>query len=399
MTPPNRLKELGLIPSADEESYNHLVSLAANLCGTPIAVICTLEDSGLKYKAKVGLSEQELTPNQNFFSTIMESKSWLIVEDSFQDTRFDKSSSDSSSFTVRFFAGTPLVLQSGHCLGAVAIMDTKPRTCGANQKQFLETLARHTIALIENRTDGLLEAALKIIEDQRVKLQEASRLSVLGELASEVAHEINNPLEVIVARAGRLLQHATQQTSFSQEVVAANAKGIEDTAIKIAEISRSILSVARGANEQPRETIPLSKIYEIVLELAQERLKQNQIELKITPPPSSLLVTCNPTQVSQALLNLLFNAIDAVDTLPIRWIHIDGTLSSGWIELTVTDSGMGIPPAVQPHLMKPFHTTKARGRGTGLGLAISEKILKAHGGSLHYDSNSKHTRFIARLPI
>ncbi|MBX9766682.1 MAG: GHKL domain-containing protein [Bdellovibrionales bacterium] len=147
-----------------------------------------------------------------------------------------------------------------------------------------------------------------------------------------------------------------------------------------------------------RDAVPLTSIYENMLEFSKDRLEEAQVSLELTSPLPGLSLKCNRMQISQVLLNLLYNAIDAIRELPIKWIKVETTLSADWIEIKVTDSGPGIPPEIRHHLMKPFFTTKPEGNGTGLGLAISEKILKAHGGSLNYNPTSEHTRFIARLP-
>lgn len=121
------------------------------------------------------------------------------------------------------------------------------------------------------------------------------------------------------------------------------------------------------------------------------------IELK-NEVPEGLLLKCRPVQISQVILNLLNNAYDAIQPLDERWIHIAAFKKDQYIELQITDSGLGIPRDVAEKIMQPFYSTKDVGKGTGLGLSISSGIVRDHGGELVLDVGAKNTRFIVRFP-
>ena len=93
------------------------------------------------------------------------------------------------------------------------------------------------------------------------------------------------------------------------------------------------------------------------------------------------------------------NSFDAVLDLPEKWIDITVTAKESKVEISVTDSGSGIPEQVAKKLMQPFFTTKEIGKGSGLGLSTSAGILKSHQGTIAYDPNSKNTRFVIQLPM
>jgi C4-dicarboxylate-specific signal transduction histidine kinase len=97
-------------------------------------------------------------------------------------------------------------------------------------------------------------------------------------------------------------------------------------------------------------------------------------------------------------VNLVNNARDAVAQAAIRWIRIEAVPAGGSMEISVADSGPGIPEDIRARIMDPFFTTKGVGRGTGLGLSISKAIVEDHGGSLILDPSSRHTRFVVKLP-
>ena len=129
-----------------------------------------------------------------------------------------------------------------------------------------------------------------------------------------------------------------------------------------------------------------------------ERLRQNSVELRVPPVEKSLRIDCRPTEISQVLLNLLNNAVDAVQPLAEKWVELKVRNAGNEIEISVTDSGAGIPEKIRDKMGQPFFTTKVVGHGTGLGLSISKGIVEAHGGRLSLDAECEHTRFVVMLP-
>src|SRR5262249_54178985 len=132
--------------------------------------------------------------------------------------------------------------------------------------------------------------------------------------------------------------------------------------------------------------------------LCSERLRRNSIQLKIQHGSPNLKIECRSTEISQVLLNLLNNALDAVQPLDQKWISIDVADAGNDVEIAVTDSGPGIPAHLRDKIAQPFFTTKEIGKGTGLGLSISRGIAEAHHGGLFLDPVCANTRFIVCLP-
>ena len=129
-----------------------------------------------------------------------------------------------------------------------------------------------------------------------------------------------------------------------------------------------------------------------------ERLKQNCVELRMAPVDTSLRIDCRPTEISQVILNLLNNAVDAVQPLLEKWVELQVRNAGKDLEISVTDSGRGVPEKIRDKMGQPFFTTKQVGQGTGLGLSISKGIVQAHGGHLNLDAACEHTRFVVTLP-
>jgi C4-dicarboxylate-specific signal transduction histidine kinase len=122
------------------------------------------------------------------------------------------------------------------------------------------------------------------------------------------------------------------------------------------------------------------------------------IPIELFPIPKGLTLPCRKTEVSQVILNLLSNAIDAVTEVQDPWIRLHVKDQAEAIEILVEDNGPGIPAEIVDKIMLPFFTTKEVGKGTGLGLTISRTIAESHHGSLHLATEMPHTTFVLTLP-
>jgi PAS domain S-box-containing protein len=232
---------------------------------------------------------------------------------------------------------------------------------------------------------------------QEVALVSKARALAVVDLASGVAHEINNPLTIIVGRAAELRRKVLKGDSTPEAQIEAIDK-ISNTALRIADIVKSLKSLARqdrGAGFQPTPFVTLA--HEIA-DLSLERFKAHETALEIVPPPDGLMAEMNPTLISQAILNLANNALDAVSELKDRWVRVEFTDDADSVYISVTDSGAGIPIKIRSRIFDPFFTTKAPNRGTGLGLSLSMSIAAHHDGVLRLDTLHAHTRFVLQIP-
>lgn len=242
-----------------------------------------------------------------------------------------------------------------------------------------------------------LKEAQNLISEQQMTLVETSKMSALGEMAGGIAHEINNPLAIIHGRAAQLKELA-KRDQISVEIVEKVAEKIETTALRITRIVKSLRTFAREAEKEPFRPATVKSIIDDTLELCRERFKNHDIELQVAETASSLAIECRSVQISQVILNLLVNAHDAIEQMPEKWVRLDVKDQGDQVEISVLDSGPGIPRELQEKIMLPFFTTKEPGKGTGIGLSISRGIVEGHGGMLGLDTASMHTRFVVTLP-
>ena len=231
----------------------------------------------------------------------------------------------------------------------------------------------------------------------QVQLVQASKMASLGEMAAGIAHEINNPLLVILGKADQM---RTRLAKIPADLpsLCSDLDKIETTVDRISKIVRGLRLFSRSSEKDPMRISSLSDIVSDTMELCRERFKFHEIDLKLSVG-SDFRLQCRPAQISQVLMNLLSNSLDAVDMHNQKWIELRAEQArANQIRISITDSGGGIPPEVAGRMMEPFFTTKEIGRGTGLGLSISRGIIEEHSGQLFYDNTCAHTRFVIELP-
>lgn len=238
---------------------------------------------------------------------------------------------------------------------------------------------------------------VKLIEDQKNRLLSASRMAVLGEISSGIAHEINNPLTVIQARSFQLQQMCDSGNLDSNKIRSA-AESISKTGDKIARIIKSLRAFAHGQENEPADKINVNELIQQTLDFCKVRFYNHGIDVRVGEIPEHLEFECRLVQIEEALLSIFNNAHDAVMALTEKWILIEVFDKNKDVEIHVTDSGKGIPEEIADKMMLPFFSTKEIGKGMGLGLCIASEIISKHHGSLTYDRTSQNTKFVIRIP-
>lgn len=242
---------------------------------------------------------------------------------------------------------------------------------------------------------------LKKIEKEKEeiyrKLIENSKMVSLGEMASGIAHEINNPLSVINLNA-TLAREVLSEETINKKQLEAFITNIQVTSNRIEKIVTGLqfFSQSDAQNEFNNESI-LNIINETTI-FCLERFKSLRISFLQNKIDPNLTMECRATQISQVLLNLLNNSADAIADCETRWISIKAKEVGENIEISVSDSGRGVPEDLRDKIMQPFVTNKKVGKGTGLGLSISKGIVENHSGSLSLDLNAENTTFVISLP-
>ncbi len=223
------------------------------------------------------------------------------------------------------------------------------------------------------------------LQELQTELVHISRLTAMGEMASALAHELNQPLSAIanyLKGAKRILESRADDDSTT--VRGAMDKAAEQ-ALRAGQIIRRLRDfVARGESERRVESI--NKLIEEASALALVGAKEHGVRVRLQVDQAQDMILADKVQIQQVLLNLFRNAIEAVTQCERRELIVSTKPSgSGMIEVSVADTGPGISPDVAPQLFQPFITTKDQ--GMGVGLSISRTIIEAHGGQIWTEPN------------
>jgi len=248
-------------------------------------------------------------------------------------------------------------------------------------------------------TFNKMGAALKERDEQlkeftRKKISESERLAMVGQLAANVAHELNNPLQGIVTYASLTLEKETFDNSCRQ-----NVSKIVVQANRCRDIIRGLLDFSRQKN--PDKTLcNVNALLQGCVSLVENQAIFHNIDVVMNFDPSLPLIIVDPSQIERVFLNLIINAAEAMEgtgTLTIT-TRIDSL--DHYLDIDVQDTGPGISPENIGKIFDPFFTTKETGHGVGLGLAISYGIVEEHNGKLTVKSDlGKGTTFTVSLPL
>ena len=293
-------------------------------------------------------------------------------------------------FDEKNFVIVPLVLRN-EGIGIYLIHTNKKQIDFTNQiLLLLSILANQTAVAVENSKNynALLKAneELKITQAQMIQ---AAKLAAVGELAGGIAHEINNPLQILLGHI-QLIQIGRDLPKRIEIV--------REQVEKIAQITRRLLNFSRKVPEDFKfEPVNINFAIQEILTLVSYQFKYNDIEVVLKLDPALPLIYGNKVYLQQVFLNLMINAKDAMQNGGKLTIE---TLSEGGnVVIKFTDTGIGIPPEIREKIFEAFFTTKGS-RGTGLGLSISRWIIKKHSGEIKVESEvGKGSTFIIVLPL
>ncbi len=296
---------------------------------------------------------------------------------------------------LRAVIGIPLVTHD-RVVGALVLGDRLGREFSGDELQLLQAFADQAALAFENaRLYAAARESLTRLRETQVQLVQAAKMSALGQLVSGVAHELNNPLSVIIGY-GQLL--------LARELAPVIRRPIElmvSQGDRMAKIVRNLLYFARQRPPE-RASVALQQVMEQALTFRLNQLNLSGISVEKEFAEGLPPVAADSQQLEQVFLNLLLNAEQAIleakpgGRIVLRTRAVDG---GGAVEAQVIDDGPGILPEAQSRVFEPFFTTKTVGMGTGLGLSVSYGIVEEHGGRLSVQSRPGETVFTIELPI
>jgi PAS domain S-box-containing protein len=239
--------------------------------------------------------------------------------------------------------------------------------------------------------------AEKMLEFERARGLFNAKLASLGEMAGSIAHEINTPLATLKTLSSQLAV-SILEPEIDRELVKEMSHIIEKTTDRIAIIVKNLRSFSRDGSSDQMTEVSVSKMLSDTLSFCKGKLIENSIQLSVSAVPPNLAFLGREVEISQVIVNLLNNAYDAVKNCENKEVAIEVADVGLNLEITVSDTGHGVPDSIKDKIFQPFHTTKDVGQGTGLGLSISRRIIESHRGTLKLDSSNNLTRFTISIP-
>lgn len=237
-------------------------------------------------------------------------------------------------------------------------------------------------------------------DNQKLTLINTSKMASIGEIVSIVAHEINNPITIILGRSELLRKSVLEMTENSRFID--NFNTMEVAAKRISNIVNKLKMFSENAFSEMKSQVYLVDLISQTLEFYSEKIRVCGINVKIELGDiAKRQIVIQGSTLNQAFMNLIRNAIDAVEKHEERWIKIVGEIDeivNSKIILKIIDSGEKIAPEVQEKLMQQFFSTKRKSHRVGLGLSTARGIIKKHGGMLSFDKSNDRTCFIIELP-
>lgn len=265
-------------------------------------------------------------------------------------------------------------------------LDAKVEIKSNDELQELADTFNFMTTALKGRDEQLREFTTK-------KIMESERLAMIGQLAANVAHEINNPLQGIVAYSLLLLEKTPGDNSTKPYV-----QKIANQANRCTEIIRGLLDFSRQRKPQKKPTDLNGLLLECISLVENQALFQNVHVVKDFRDLPAVVI--DPSQIQQVFMNMVINAAEAMDGNGQLDLSTRYCPAERCIEVDFTDTGHGISEENIERIFDPFFTTKDVGHGTGLGLAISYGIVKEHKGTILVDSQiGKGTTFTIRLPV
>jgi len=246
---------------------------------------------------------------------------------------------------------------------------------------------------------NIMASALKTRDEQlaeftKKKIMESERLAVVGQLAADVAHELNNPLQGIVTYS-----HLLMEKTNCDDPKRGSIQKIVNQANRCTTIIRGLLDFSRPRKPLKKPS-DVNSVLEECVSLVENQALFHNIEIARHWNGNLPLVVVDPSQMQQVFMNMIINAAEAMDGSGRLTVATRFDATEQVIEVEFTDTGHGISEENVERIFDPFFTTKEVGHGTGLGLAISYGIIREHRGTVSVESEKgKGTTFIIRLPV
>lgn len=245
-----------------------------------------------------------------------------------------------------------------------------------------------------------LAVAFEELRSRQEQLWNSSKLSSLGEMAAGIAHEINNPLTILLGQ-NYFLENALRTTPVETDKALALLKENKETILRISKIVTGLRVISRDASLDDLAIANVKDVFDLAFDISREKFKSSGVNvlIELDDDLRHKMIRCNRIQLAQVFVNLLNNAFDAMEGHGEKELRVKMEITESQVVVTLSNTGDKVPRDLREKIFEPFFTTKEVGRGTGLGLSVSHAIIGQHGGILELSPDTERTTFVIRLPL
>ena len=384
-----RLAELlsyDVLDTEAEQLFDDLTALASQICETPIALISLIDPNRQWFKSRVGLDAEETSRDIAFCSHAILQSDVFEIPNATLDPRFHDNPLVTGAPDIRFYAGAPLITPSGHAIGTLCAIDSKPRKLTETQKASLQTLSKSVVAHLE-------------LKRKNRELERTSQFK--SDFLSYVSHEIRTPLNAINTFS-QLLEGEAQKLNLPSSFTTPLSH-VSQSGERLLEIVNSVLDIKQieaGKMRVMPRAVNTKDFFTHLFSLTKIRAEDSGIVFSTSiddAVPDSLFF--DDTKFGQVALNLLSNAIKF--TNHGKSVKAQVKYKSGKVIFNVIDQGIGMSDDDQKRLFTPFERMENARQisGTGLGLNISKRLVELMDGSIKVSSKlNQGTRISVTLP-
>lgn len=383
------LRQYRILDTACETAFDDLTLLAAQICGTPIALISLIDDCRQWFKSKVGLDIESTSRDLAFCAhAILQPNDILIVPDTHLDDRFATNLLVTSDPYIRFYAGAPLITPEGYTLGTLCVIDRVPRQLSSEQVQALRTLSRQVIAQLELRRN--LDKLERISTAERQQMED---------LISTFSHDMRTPLLATRSTLRAMLGGAFGPVSDTWKDVLEDCRQANDDLLKLVE---ALLYISRYKTEVCKisdcEILNWENIFVKAI-IWNDTTSQQKCAISYKIPPSLPPICGDQLKIQWVVQSLLDNAVRVSE--PNQEVTVEvAPLGVDAVKVSVHDYGPGVAPQEKEKLFHRFIQGRTRRGRTGLSLYLCRQIVEAHGGSINVESTlGEGSTFWFTLPV
>lgn len=381
-----KLYALGILDTLEEQAYDDLTKLAAEICQTPIALVSLIDSDRQWFKSHHGLDARETPREVAFCAHATLNDDVFVVEDSSQDERFFDDPLATGGPLVKFYAGAPLIMSDKQKVGTLCVIGNEARTITADQK---EALARQVVSQLE----------------LRLKIKELELLDhAKDEFIATVSHELRTPLTGVYGSLSLLQNNRAGLMDKQQKNLIAisyrNSKRLLDLVNEILDITK----IEAEKFSLQKEEINIVALIKKSIELNEPfcKLCDSDITLRFSEKINDIKIFGDEARLLQVVSNFISNAAKFSHKEDV--IQVNLIIENQHVIVAVTDHGPGIPDDEKASLFVKFKqlNTNINNKlpGSGLGLFISKNIIELHQGTIGFDSiPDEKTTFYFKLPL